>query len=205
MAQLALQQKRRRSSQGAVRVVRCSFKAAAYSRSRCCSSSFLGVAAIVYARQTIPGAGDGAPVTPISEYYDVAYGINICGDWATINDGDAALNADGRIDYPAYRDTGVYQYANGVATVHPYAAELADVPLDLFGIAFAVHDITIADDSLDIPEDQMDGDVYTEGETTCNIDGVETDADVSVVVWESPDDGSSGNRYISKMGEIPRF
>lgn len=162
----------------------------------------LGVAAIVYARQTIPGAGDGAPVTPISEYYDVAYGINICGDWATINDGDAALNADGRIDYPAYRDTGVYQYANGVATVHPYAAELADVPLDLSAL-LAVHDITIADDSLTFPEDQMDGDVYTEGETTCNIDGVETDADVSVVVWESPDDGSSGNRYISKMGEIP--
>ena len=91
----------------------------------------LGVASIVYARQTIPGAGDGAPVTPISEYYDVAYGINICGDWATINDGGGAVNADGRIDYPAYRDTGVYQYADGVATVHPYAAELADVPLDL--------------------------------------------------------------------------
>ncbi|MGB1645423.1 MAG: hypothetical protein ACPHES_10040 [Ilumatobacteraceae bacterium] len=162
----------------------------------------LGVASIVYARQTIPGAGDGAPVTPISEYYDVAYGINICGDWATINDGDGSVNADGRIDYPAYRDTGVYQYADGVATVHPYAAELADVPLDLSAL-FAVHGITIADDSLTFPEDQMDGKVYTEGETTCNIDGVETNADVSVIVWESADDTSSGNRYISKMGEIP--
>ncbi|MGB0148809.1 MAG: hypothetical protein ACPF97_07995 [Ilumatobacteraceae bacterium] len=116
----------------------------------------LGVASIVYARQTIPGAGDGAPVTPISEYYDVAYGINICGDWATINDGDGAVNADGRIDYPAYRDTGVYQYAEGVATVHPYAAELADVPLDLSAL-LAVHGITIADDSLTFPEDQKDG------------------------------------------------
>jgi hypothetical protein len=66
-----------------------------------------------------------------------------------------------------------------------------------------VHGITIADDSLTFPEDQMDGKVYTEGETTCNIDGVETNADVSVVVWESADDTSSGNRYISKMGEIP--
>ena len=162
----------------------------------------LGVASIVYARQTSPGAGDGAPVTPISEYYDVAYGINICGDWATISDGDGERNAEGRIDYPAYRDTGVYQYSEGVATVHPYAAELTDVPLNLSAL-LAVHGITIADDSLTFPDDQMDGKAYTEGETTCNIDGVETNADVSVVVWESADDASSGNRYISKMGEIP--
>ncbi len=162
----------------------------------------LGVASIVYARQTIPGAGDGAPVTPISEYYDVAYGINICGDWATISDGDTELNADGRIDYSAYRETGVYQYGEGVATVHPYAAELADVSLDLSAV-LAVHGITIADDALTFPADQLDGQVFTEGETTCDVDGVETDADLSVVVWESPDDNSAGNRYISKMGEIP--
>jgi len=162
----------------------------------------LGVASIVYARQTIPGAGDGAPVTPISEYYDVAYGINICGDWVTISDGDAELNADGRIDYASYRETGVYQYGEGVATVHPYAAELADVSLDLSSL-LDVHGITIADDALTFPADQLDGAVYTEGETTCDVDGVETDADLSVVVWESADDTSSGNRYISKMGEIP--
>lgn len=162
----------------------------------------LGVASIVYARQTIPGAGDSAPVTPISEYYDVAYGINICGDWATISDGDAELNADGRIDYAAYRETGVYQYGEGVATVHPYAAELADVPLDLSAL-LGVYGITIADDALTFPADQLDGEVFTEGESTCDVDGVETDADLSVVVWESPDDNSAGNRYISKMGEIP--
>ena len=162
----------------------------------------LGVASIVYARQTIPGAGDGAPVTPISEYYDVAYGINICGDWATISDGDAEPNADGRFDYTAYRETGVYQYGEGVATVHPYAAELADVSLDLSSV-LAVHGITIADDALTFPADQLDGQVFTEGETTCDVDGIETDADLSVVVWESPDDNSAGNRYISKMGEIP--
>ena len=120
----------------------------------------LGVASIVYARQTIPGAGDGAPVTPISEYYDVAYGINICGDWVTISDGDAELNADGRIDYASYRETGVYQYGEGVATVHPYAAELADVSLDLSSL-LDVHGITIADDALTFPEDQLDGAVYT--------------------------------------------
>ena len=162
----------------------------------------LGVASIVYARQTIPGAGDGAPVTPISEYYDVAYGVNICGDWVTISDGDAEPNADGRIDYPAYRETGVYQYGEGVATVHPYAAELADVSLDLTAL-LEVHGITIADDALTFPADQLNGEVFTEGETTCDIDGVETDADLSVVVWDSPEDNSSGNRYISKMGEIP--
>lgn len=162
----------------------------------------LGVASIVYARQTIPGAGDGAPVTPISEYYDVAYGVNICGEWATISDGDAEPNADGRIDYSAYRETGVYQYGEGVATVHPYAAELADVPLNLSAL-LNVHGITITDEALTFPEDQMSGDVYTEGESTCDVDGVETDADLSVVVWESPDDNSAGNRYISKMGDIP--
>lgn len=162
----------------------------------------LGVASIVYARQTIPGAGDGAPVTPISEYYDVAYGINICGDWAMISDGDVEPNAEGRIDYSAYRETGVYQYGEGVATVHPYAAELEDVPLELSAL-LGVHGITIADDALAFPADQLDGQVFTEGETTCDVDGVETDADLSVVVWESPDDNSAGNRYISKMGEIP--
>ena len=86
-------------------------------------------------------AGDGALVTPISEYYDVAYGINICGDWVTISDGDAELNANGRIDYASYRETGVYQYGESVATVHPYAAELADVSLDLSSL-LDVHGIT---------------------------------------------------------------
>ena len=161
-----------------------------------------GVASIVYARQTLPGVGGGDPVTPISDYYDVAYGVYLCDEWATLTDNPAELGADGRYSYSAYKETGVYQYGEGVATVHPYAAELAGVTADL-GEVLAVHGISISDTEITFPADQMNGAVYTEGETTCSVDGVETIADVSVIVWESADDTSNGNRYISKMDEIP--
>lgn len=163
----------------------------------------LGVSSIVYARQSIPGFGDGDPVTPVSEYRDLAIGFNLCGDWQTLEYAGEP-GTDGRIlnDDAAYRATGVYAYGEDVITVHPYAAELVDASLDL-GAVLGTFGITIADDALTFPADQLDGAVYTEGETTCTVDGSQVDGDLSVVVWDSPEATDSGNRYISKMDEIP--
>ncbi len=163
----------------------------------------LGVASIAYARQSIPGYGDGDPVTPISEYRDVAIGFDICGEWQVLEYAGEP-GADGRIlnADEAYRATGVYAYGDEVVTVHPYAAELADASLDL-GAVLGTFGITIADDALTFPADQLDGAVYTEGESTCSVDGSDVDAELSVVVWDSADESGDGNRYISKMDEIP--
>ena len=163
----------------------------------------LGIASIAYARQSIPGFGDGTPVTPVSEYRDVAIGFDICGEWQTLSY-PGEPGTDGRIlnDDTAYRATGVFAFGDEVITVHPYAAELVDATLDL-GSILDTFGIVLADDGLTFPADQLDGAAYTEGETTCSVDGAEVDAEVSVVVWESADDTSDGNRYISKMDEIP--
>jgi hypothetical protein len=165
--------------------------------------TILGVASIAYARQSIPGFGDGDPVTPVSEYRDVAIGFDICGEWQTLTYAGKP-DASGRIlnDDAAYKATGVYAFGGEVVTVHPYAAELVNASLDLNAV-LGTFGIELTDEALTFPADQLDGAVYTEGESTCTVDGVEEDAELSVVVWESADDTSNGNRYISKMGEIP--
>jgi hypothetical protein len=162
----------------------------------------LGLASIAYARQSIPGFGDGDPVTPVSEYRDLAIGFDICGDWKVL-EYPGEPDTDGRIlnDDADYRATGVYAYGDEVVTVHPYAAELVDARLDL-GAVLETFGIAISDEALTFPADQLDGAVFTEGESTCTVDGEEVDGELSVVVWDSPEDGSNGNRYISKMDEI---
>ena len=59
--------------------------------------------------------------------------------------------------------------------------------------------VELDDDSLQFPDNQNGGKEYVEGETKCP-DG--EDGELSVTVWESPEDTSDGRRYVSGFDDI---
>ena len=85
---------------------------------------------------------------------------------------------------------------------HPYTSRAVGSRAQL-GVFLETYGVELTNESLTFPADQLGGATYTEGEDTCTVDGVEQDAELSVVAWTNYTDTDEGSRYISKMDEIP--
>ncbi len=154
----------------------------------------LGIALIVYSRQTLPAADDSPPT--VNDHWHAAYGFYICDTWYELS-GD--LEQQGTTGYLNFARTGIHSHDDGVIHWHPFtSAAVGDNAV--LGVFLDNYDVEITNDSLKFPDGQSIGfaSEYVEGETQCNGE----DAEVSVKAWANYTDTDNGSRYIANMDRV---
>lgn len=157
----------------------------------------LGVALIVYSRQTIPAA-DSTPPT-VNDHWHAAYGFYICDTWYQLNGNLEEQNSQGQFVNQKFLRTGIHSHEDGVMHWHPYTSAAVGENAVL-GVFLDNYDIELTNDTLTIPDNQTIGfaNEYVEGETQCNGE----DAEISVKAWDTFTDTGAGNRYIANMDRV---
>ncbi len=156
----------------------------------------VGLATIVYARQSRPAA-DASPPT-IDQHWHIAYGFQICtaDNFKTLTGALEEVDSNGQLISDAFRRTGVHSHDDGVIHWHPTTSAAVGQNATL-GVFLDVYDVELDDDSLRFPENQG-GEEYIEGETKCS----DEDAELKVVVWDSYQDTGDGTTYTSDFDDI---
>ncbi len=158
----------------------------------------LGLATIVYARQSVPAA-DASPPT-IEDHWHAAYGFFLCGEWYQLEGNQEEVNSQGQLVNTEYLRTGIHSHDDGVIHWHPFTAAAVGTRAKL-GVFLDVYDVELTDDTLRLPESQpapAQGREFVEGETQCDGE----DGELSVVVWENFTDTDDGTTYISNFDQI---
>ncbi len=164
----------------------------------------LGLALIVYSRQSRPAADASAPT--IDDHWHMAYGFYLCDTWVQLTGNQEAQGSPGFNDYAR---TGIHSHDDGVIHWHPFTS--ASVGRNAkFSLFLDVYGIELSDSKLVFPEDQRaqlpvafqeDG-TFEEGETQCEVDGKMKDAELKVVVWNNFTDTDKGTTYIADFNNI---
>jgi hypothetical protein len=155
----------------------------------------IGIGTIVYARASVPAA-DASPPT-IEDHWHMAYGFSLC-------DQPDMVKLQGNLEDPSgatfneYERTGVHSHDDGVIHWHPFTSAAVGKRATL-GVFLENYDVQLTDTTLKFPEGQNGGKTYEEGETKCP-DG--KDGELSVTVWQSPEDTSNGTRYVTGFDDI---
>lgn len=169
----------------------------------------LGLALIVYARQSLPAADESPP--SINDHWHIGYGFYLCDGWVQLDGDLEEVTASGALANTNFLRTGIHSHDDGVMHWHPYTSRAVgrNAVLDVF---LETYEVELTDDSLTFPgpgavtvNDSFAGqgpseilEEYIEGETQCNGE----DAELSVRVWENFTDTDSGNRFVANMGNI---
>lgn len=154
----------------------------------------IGLGTIVYARSTVPAADSSPP--QVGDHWHMAYGFSLC-DQPEFFQLDGTLEDQNGPRFNDYYTTGVHSHEDGVIHWHPFAPRAVGRNATL-GVFLENYGVEITDTSIKFPDDQG-GKEYIEGETKCP-DG--KDGEVSVTVWESPEDTSNGQRYVTGFNDI---
>ncbi len=168
----------------------------------------LGLALIVYSRQTLPAA-DSSPPT-INDHWHAAYGFYLCDSWYQLEGDLEERNSQGQFINTNFLRTGIHSHNDGVIHWHPYTSAAVGRNATL-GVFLDTYDVEITNDSLTFssasalaanptypPANFNPMAEYIEGETQCNGE----DAEVSVKAWNSFTDTDGGTRYIANMDEV---
>ena len=165
----------------------------------------LGLALVVYARQSRPAADASAPT--ISDHWHHAYGFYLCDTWFQLS-GDAEERDSTGFVNTDFARTGIHSHDDGLIHWHPFSAAAVGTRATL-GLFLDVYGVELGNDKLEFPEEQRPGlpyeqetGVFEEGETTCDIDGTEEDAELKVVVWDNFTDTDDGTTYIADFNNI---
>lgn len=161
---------------------------------------------IVYARQSRPGPGEGAPT--INDHWHATFSSYTCDDNGLLQQPtiDGALETQdtlGNYISQKFLRTGVHSHDDGVMHWHPYsgAATGTNAKLKVF---LSNYDIELTNTKFELPENQG-GLTFEEGETKCVVDGEEKDANLKLWVWDNY--SQIGNTdpavYTSNMGDVP--
>lgn len=163
----------------------------------------LGLALIVYARQSRPEADAAAP--QLSDHWHHAYGFYLCDTWFKL-EGDA--ETPGTSDFEEYQRTGIHSHDDGLIHWHPFTSASVGTRAKL-GVFLDTYGVELTNDTLTFPENQraglpsqQDTGVFEEGETTCTIDGNDESAELKVVVWDNFTDTDDGTTYIADFDNI---
>ncbi len=157
----------------------------------------IGLGTVVYARASVPPA-DASPPT-IEDHWHMAYGFDLCDteEFTKLNGALEERDANGQLVNNDFLRTGVHSHDDGVIHWHAYTSAAVGTNATL-GVFLDNYGVELTDDTLKFPESQG-GKEYEEGETKCP-DG--KDGELSVTVWSSPEDTSSGTRYVSNFDDI---
>lgn len=167
----------------------------------------LGLALIVYARQSQPAADATPP--QINDHWHMAYGFYLCDSWYTFQGALEERDSSGNLANRKYIRTSIHSHDDGVIHWHPYTTVATGKRAKL-GIFLDNYDTRVEDNGIFFPDgavllDSAKNPValpqteWIEGETQCNGE----DAEVSVVKWDYTTDlDSDGQRYISNVDQI---
>jgi hypothetical protein len=169
----------------------------------------LGLALIVYGRQTLPAA-DASPPT-INDHWHAASGLYLCDGWVQLNGALEERDSRGQFTNTNFVRSGIHSHDDGVIHWHPYNSRGVGKNAVL-GVFLDTYEVELGNESLSFPSlesfgpnpnhlDQapsVDLQEFIEGETQCNGE----DAEVSVRAWGSFTDTDGGTKYIANMDEI---
>jgi len=165
----------------------------------------LGLALVVYARQSRPTVDASAPTQ--SDHWHHAYGFYLCDTWFQLS-GDAEERDDAGFLNTDFARTGIHSHDDGLIHWHPFSNAAVGSNAKL-GVFLDTYGVELTNDKLTFPESQRAGlpyqqetGVFEEGETTCTIDGSEEDAELKVVVWNNFSDTDDGTTYIADFDNI---
>ncbi len=169
----------------------------------------LGLALVIYARQSRPAADASAPT--IDDHWHHTYGFFICGEWVQLAGDGEEVNANGQPLNTAYASTGIHSHNDGLIHWHPFSSASVGRRADL-GVFLNVYDVDLSDDVLQFPEEQRaqlpaafqeDG-RFEDGETTCpGPDGEDGETgQLQVVRWDNITDTGSGTTFIAGFDGI---
>lgn len=160
----------------------------------------LGLAGIVYARQTLPSAGSGAPRANI-DHWHAAYGILVCDTWQPALTGtkeEQGTDSNGQKVFTntKFADTGIHSHGDNVIHYHPYTSRSAGSRAKL-GVFLDVYDVKISDNALELPTDQG-GEKWSTDTTKCNGQAVQ----MKVRVWPHFDHPDTFTDYVTNFANI---
>ncbi|MET0662332.1 MAG: hypothetical protein ABWZ42_04290 [Ilumatobacteraceae bacterium] len=164
----------------------------------------LGLALVVYARQSRPAADASEPT--IDDHWHQAYGFYLCDTWVQLAGNKEASTDPG---FDEFARTGIHSHDDGVIHWHPATSASVGRNAKL-SVFLDVYGVELSDDKLVFPEDQRsllpeafreDG-TFEEDETKCTIDGEEQDAELKVIVWDNFSDTDDGTTYVADFDNI---
>jgi hypothetical protein len=155
----------------------------------------IGIGTIVYARASVPAA-DASPPT-IEDHWHMAYGFSLCGQPDMVKLQGNLEDPNGA-HYNDYVRTYVHSHDDGVIHWHPFSGVAVGKNAKL-GVFLDNYGVQLSDTTLKFPPDQNGGKTYKEGETKCPGG---KDGELSVTVWQSPEDTSNGTRYVTDFKDI---
>jgi hypothetical protein len=169
----------------------------------------IGLALIVYGRQTLPAADQSRPT--INDHWHAAYGFYLCDGWVQLNGNLEERNSQGQFTNTKFLQTGIHSHDDGVIHWHPYTSRAVGKNAKL-NVFLDTYDVVLDNDRLVFPSATTVGpnpnyvgdapseilQEYVEGETQCDGE----DAELSVKVWDSFTDTDNGQRYIANMGNV---
>ena len=165
----------------------------------------LGLALVVYARQSRPTVDASAPTQ--SDHWHHAYGFYLCDTWFQLS-GDAEERDDAGFLNTDFARSGIHSHEDGLIHWHPFSDAAVGSNATL-GVFLDTYGVELTNDKLTFPENQRAGlpyeqetGVFEDGETTCVIDGSEEDAELKVVVWDNFSDTDDGTTYIADFDNI---
>lgn len=165
----------------------------------------LGIALVVYSRQSRPDA-DASPPT-IDDHWHVVYGFYLCDTWYQLTGDLEERDSSGFVNTEFAR-TGVHSHDDGLIHWHAFssAATGGNATLGLFLNNYGVE---LTNSELQFPEAQRptlpyerETGLFEGGETQCDIDGEMRDGELKVITWESISDTGAGTTFIADYDNI---
>ena len=162
---------------------------------------------VVYARQSRPGAGEGAPT--INDHWHAAYGFEVCDKngletlpvlTGALEEKDPVTN---QIASTKFLRTGVHSHGDGVIHWHPYSGASTGTNAKI-SIFLNNYGITLSNTKLTFPANQGGG-VYEEGKSTCVYKGKTEKASLKLWVWNNYSEVKTNGpdaTYITNMTNV---
>jgi hypothetical protein len=157
----------------------------------------LGLALVVYSRQSLPSA-DASPPT-INDHWHAAYGFYLCDTWYQLDGDLEERDARGQFTNTNFVRTGIHSHNDGVIHWHPYNSRGVGKNAVL-GVFLETYDVQLENDRITFPPQNALGGQEVWDEEVDQCDG--EDAEVSVKVWDSFTDTDGGTRYVANMNNI---
>ena len=157
----------------------------------------LGLALVVYARQTLPAADTSRPA--VTDHWHAAYGFYLCDTWYQLDGNLEERDSRGQFTNVNYLRTGIHSHDDGVIHWHPINSQGVGRNAKL-GVFLDTYEVELENDKITFPDTNILGgqQVWEEGETQCDGE----DAEVSVKAWGNFTDTDGGTRFIADMDDI---
>ena len=157
----------------------------------------LGLALVVYSRQTVPAA-DASPPT-INDHWHAAYGFYLCDTWYQLDGDLEERDSNGQFTNTNFLRTGIHSHNDGVIHWHPYNSRGVGKNAVL-GVFLETYEVELENDRITFPPQNALGGQEVWDEEVDQCDG--EDAEVSVKAWDSFTDTDGGTRYVANMDNI---